>query len=887
MLNRQCFTGCALWLLCCCLVPSLTAGSPPCPDPHQSLPAELHGAVARAEGFAAEGQYDSAADFLSDYLRRHPDTHFAYPHYDLGFFRYHAGRIAAAAAPLKTAVDLNPCFAEAWHLLAAVQHETGDFQSAARSITRAARLTGQDDLLYQAAVFHLEAGDPRKAAEILPPLLKKKDSRADWHVAMAKACQNLKQPARAAAAMASAAERSGDGDHRYQAAMLWLEAGEVKQALPLLQDLSERKSPRPEWLIALSDTLRKMNEKVETARAMEKAARISGKSDLLFQAAWLWLDAEHPRKAMPLLETLARKKRVKTDWLLALCNVYVTLERIPEAAAAMDRIISVDEKPAYLYNGGALWLQAEQPGKALPHLRKLTGLPEPEADWFTALSQAWVQLDAIDKAAEAMERAAEISRKPDHAYQAGVLRLQLEQADQALKLLAPLENHPDPKAEWLAALSNAYVLQEAFAKAAPPMERAALISGKPDHYHRASRLWLQAESPGKALPLLQWLADRPEPRGDWLITLSTAHQMLKDLPAAADAMERAAGITRKGEHFHQAAMLRRATGQLDKAAALLRAGIQYEPVEQLWLIDLASIFMELGKNKDAEAVLARSKLNNPRVRPDLRYRGAVLWLNLLQPEPALPILERLCREKNPRYDWLASLIKTHVELGNEDPAESSLNRLLNRWPEKPEAWELAIWVAMQRNDYAEAAAAMEIAIELDPSSRARLAELSDLYRLAGVPVKAAEAFINSLEGEPSPEHLDRVVDILLGGRRYDLALEPARKAAEAAPTAERWVTVGDIAFRLHRFPKSVEAYHRAADLSDSGPIRLKAGYALMKTDDLDRAAEFFQAALDRSENDAPVASEAARNLAYIQKMKKYWLATETEPSDEAELLPPE
>ncbi|MCP4702219.1 MAG: hypothetical protein GY862_35975, partial [Gammaproteobacteria bacterium] len=47
----------------------------------------------------------------------------------------------------------------------------------------------------------------------------------------------------------------------------------------------------------------------------------------------------------------------------------------------------------------------------------------------------------IGNAAEAMERAAGISGEPDHAYQAGVLRLQLKQADAALNLLRPLEQH--------------------------------------------------------------------------------------------------------------------------------------------------------------------------------------------------------------------------------------------------------------------------------------------------------------------------------------------------------------------------------------------------------------------------------------------------------------
>ncbi len=88
---------------------------------------------------------------------------------------------------------------------------------------------------------------------------------------------------------------------------------------------------------------------------------------------------------------------------------------------------------------------------------------------------------------------------------------------------------------------------------------------------------------------------------------------------------------------------------------------------------------------------------------------------------------------------------------------------------------------------------------------------------------------------------DRMAGIYLDGRRYDLALAQARAAAEG--TAERWETAGNIAVHLHRFTESRDAYRHAAALSCAGNfaggIRLKAGYALMKTKDLAHAAGFF------------------------------------------------
>ncbi len=66
------------------------------------------------------------------------------------------------------------------------------------------------------------------------------------------------------------------------------------------------------------------------------------------------------------------------------------------------------------------------------------------------------------------------------------------------------------------------------------MERADRISDKPDHWHRASQLWLQAE---KAPPPDKRWPARPDPEDAWPAPLSNAHRMPDDIPAAAAAKE--------------------------------------------------------------------------------------------------------------------------------------------------------------------------------------------------------------------------------------------------------------------------------------------------------------------------------------------------------------
>ncbi len=60
----------------------------------------------------------------------------------------------------------------------------------------------------------------------------------------------------------------------------------------------------------------------------------------------------------------------------------------------------------------------------------------------------------------AIERAAAIGGKPEHAYQADVLFLLFQQANTAIGILPLLEKRSRPGAEWLAAVAYAWVLKE-------------------------------------------------------------------------------------------------------------------------------------------------------------------------------------------------------------------------------------------------------------------------------------------------------------------------------------------------------------------------------------------------------------------------------------------
>ncbi len=465
-----------------------------------------------------------------------------------------------------------------------------------------------------------------------------------------------------------------------------------------------------------------------------------------------------------------------------------------------------------------------------------------------------------------MERAAHISQNPDHYYSAAALWLQAEKPRKALPLLEGLAKRPKPEAKWLVLLSDTWLRLEDVPQAAQAMERAAQISGKHEHMFRAARLWLEADRPKRALPLLRGLAQLPSPRGEWYIALSNCYLMLEEPEMAARAMEKGADITQKGDDYYRAAMLWLQAGNSQKGIFLLRICAAREPVEQKWLVSLAQALVDSEREGDALAVMERTALSDPKVTPTVRYQGAVLWLHLKRPKKALPLLKVLCASKGPVLNWLVSLVKTYVEVEQMMEAEKALKRLIDRYPENPAVWQLAVWVGLQQADYAKAAAAMAVAVRLGPPDPDPLKELADLYHMAGVPMKAAATLKKTWMGNPTAVDWDHLTHTYLSGHRYDMALTSARSAVAAEATAERWETVGAIAFRLRRFEESYDAYHRSAELSPDADLRLKAGYAALKMDRLTEAARLFKEALRRARKNSRTAYEAYRNLAFIKKM---------------------
>ncbi len=190
-----------------------------------------------------------------------------------------------------------------------------------------------------------------------------------------------KRPARAAKSMERVLALSKDEQPslKYQAALCWLAADKPGKALPLLQALSRKKPPRPEWLTRLAEAQKALGQPKNAAMTLEKAYRNDHDPERLYQAALLDLKAKAPDKALPSLKKLAASPHPDAKWIILLALTLDQLDHCSEAMEIMERTeVNAPSLPAEMrFQVGIFWLKHERPKQALPWLEAVFKDPNP------------------------------------------------------------------------------------------------------------------------------------------------------------------------------------------------------------------------------------------------------------------------------------------------------------------------------------------------------------------------------------------------------------------------------------------------------------------------------------------------------------------------------
>ncbi len=227
-------------------------------------------------------------------------------------------------------------------------------------------------------------------------------------------------------------------------------------------------------------------------------------------------------------------------------------------------------------------------------------------------------------------------------------------------------------------------------------------------------------------------------------------------------------------------------------------------------------------------------------------------------EPAKKAVEM---SDKPQASWIELLLGIYLTRENYDAALPLLERLIVMQPHKKNHWLTLSSIYHQREDFAKALAAIQIA-----DNAGYLKEPSDYERLVGmlrfnnIPYRAARVLEQSLENktlEADSKNYEKLADSWIQARDYDAAIPPLTRAAELSKNGEQFVRLGEVQIQLKQWSQAVDALQQGlkkGGLKDTGKANLLAGIALFNQDRLNDAVKYFQRATS-SEKHGETASD--------------------------------
>lgn len=847
------------------LAASAVAG--PCPDPGP-LPHDLGTAMESARAALSAGRPGEALSKLNAALSHAKKTRHPYPYLLRGRILLSMGRPAEAESALTEAVDRDPCAVAGWLNLAAARQAQNRPGPSAEATERALRLAEDADgaLRYQAAAFHLAAGNPGRAISHLERLAGGKRPRVEWLLSLGDAYEHAGRTADAADAFARAVRMGGSAEDRYRAGRAYLAAGQPGNAAEVLAPLAKAEKGRAAWFLALGDAMERIGKPGSAADAFARAFGRDGDPDAGLRAALLRLEAGDRAGAIPLLRDLAKRGNLSVDRARNLCGALSRAGLAGEAARVRARVAERTGKAADRYQAALLYLKADQAGAALPLLLSLAKSERPETEWLTALAATLEKRDRFGEAAAVWERVFRRTSDPNRGLRAAALYRKAGAPDKALAVLESLPAGAEIPVEWGTLRADLLAAEGRYADAARTLEARVDFAETPEIRHRAATMWERAGRPEKATVLLRELAGRPNAKLEWRSELA---RLLVRIGAADEAEALVSGADAdsgmSSEMIEVRADVLLETDRPSEALPLLRELAGQADAAPKWRIALAEVLLDLGQRDEAVEAARVAGESVKHCSSSEIHRLAAFWLRVDRPANALSALDAGSKTGNAvdAHDFLR--VEALAALERWEEAETVLARLRDRRPDDATVWRLGARIGIQRERYTEAAADLAVAYRLSPPAPAEWRRLGDLYARAGVYRKAAVAYERAFGDSPSAEASDLLAKTWKQARDLDAARKVAEAAVESGPTRERWARVGKLSLEIRDFAGARAAFVRAAELDDpDGEMSYWAGYAAWREGAYRIAKEVLQRAMERAEEDGRTIAKVRRLLEVME-----------------------
>ncbi len=368
-------------------------------------------------------------------------------------------------------------------------------------------------------------------------------------------------------------------------------------------------------------------------------------------------------------------------------------------------------------------------------------------------------------------------------------------------------------------------------------------------------------------PVISFAGSSPTPSEQWILTQARQAMTAQKYTEVQEMLLHFLSGKRDKTHYLIFFTLGNASalaGRRNEALSYYEEAIaRYDADADLWLNrgKVAYDLKQFGKAGDS---FHKAYILTAEEKPDLLYQTAVCRIRDGRPEEALSCLERICSTdvKEIRTDWCEALLDVYGKLGKHEDAMTVLRQLLARGGDHPRWLKRMTQLYIEDRVYDKAAAAYELYLNLTEAGREDVLRLGNLYRLGGVPLKAAVQYERILQWDSSFDDYERVVSTYLAAHRSDKAAEVLIRAIEKQSSAHLWHLLGSVEYNREEYRNAYDAFQHCLHLMpENGSAALYLGYCALKLHRWREAKEALtQASRFTGQRDA-----ARRALAQIEE----------------------
>ncbi|NDV19835.1 tetratricopeptide repeat protein [Pseudodesulfovibrio sp. JC047] len=210
------------------------------------------------------------------------------------------------------------------------------------------------------------------------------------------------------------------------------------------------------------------------------------------------------------------------------------------------------------------------------------------------------------------------------------------------------------------------------------------------------------------------------------------------------------------------------------------------PRHEMLVRNCAVLCYELDRFKDAGKFFEKAYALTDPLEPLLLFQAGSAYYGGEDFSASSLVMDRLMApSQQPKKEWVRLAIHAHLQAGHPHKAEKMLHRFLAENPDEGPYWELLAKLHLDREEYEEAAGALEICYRLRDPSQRELERLASLYHYSNAPLMAAATLRRAYCGTTETPQFEKIAFLCASAGRLDDAVQTIARCPYSVERAEK------------------------------------------------------------------------------------------------------